>query len=442
MLRTSPPDQILQDVKQIDNVMQESLRQIICTDNERLPPDVTKEACLPLALGGLGLTCLSDQSPAAYTASSLSTIQHWRKFIPDNDEMLQLWASDPALTASLASLSSALAPANGTLTVPLVLPSNPAQIINFTATDKLQRRLQGLRDLSTVTSFKSSRLSSPADRAQYLSKTSKGASAFLQACPTDRSLTIANDDMRLAIRVWLRLPLLPVFSVLDNIPCSCKPNVTLDESHIFNCNAEAARDIRHNVITYTFQEMLQQTQLNPVHLEPRASHATSDMHRFDLAVAGFDGSSTDLKIDISIRNPLAKHSIARASTTRLSAANEGVKEKHVKYDKYLSPRDWFAPLAIETFGALHPNVFKVLSAASSRVANVAPDSASFTAPTFSSYWLQRLSCSLWRENSRLAAFVIKEAQHLTGIHTYGDAMDVEVHVSEFSTSSPDDQAHL
>ena len=42
---------------------------------------------------------------------------------------------------------------------------------------------------------------------------------------------------------------------------------------------------------------------------------------------------------------------------------------------------------------------------------VAPDSATWTASTFTSYWLQRLSCCLWRENARTIALIANQTKN-------------------------------
>eukprot|EP00042_Codosiga_hollandica_P038681 m.316178 g.316178 ORF g.316178 m.316178 type:complete len:73 (+) comp55459_c0_seq1:1383-1601(+) len=45
-------------------------------------------------------------------------------------------------------------------------------------------------------------------RALYLSKTCRGASAFLQAVPTDRHLLLSNDTMHTALRVRFQISVL------------------------------------------------------------------------------------------------------------------------------------------------------------------------------------------------------------------------------------------
>lgn len=184
---------------------------------------------------------------------------------------------------------------------------------------------------------------------------------------------------------------------------------------MFNCGADAARDVRHNVMVLTFQDLLLDVQKNPVLLEPRATRSGTDQHRFDLAVQGFDSTSTNLLLDVTVRSPLADRVMDQAAVNRLEAANKGVHDKQEYYKAFKTDNDTFWPLAVETFGGLHHNVFKLLSASSRRVGNRPPDSASFLAPSFSSYWLQRISTTLWRENCRLVSYLAAQSLRHAGV---------------------------
>ena len=150
---------------------------------------------------------------------------------------------------------------------------------------------------------------------------------------------MSNETMHLSLRMWMRLPLLPVLGATTGLPCSCKSSTVLEETHILNCNVDAARDIRHNVMAYCLQDMLQSTQQNAVILEPRAASTGSELHRFDLSVAGFDSTATNLKLDVTIRNPIAAHIVDRAASSRLAAATDAVNAKLAKYKKFLTSQD-------------------------------------------------------------------------------------------------------
>jgi hypothetical protein len=413
-LRTTPPSLAAPLAANIDNLVRKSLHALLFLDQESLKEETYKEACLPTSLGGLGITCLQGTQPLAYLSSMLAALQQWRRYEPDTSALIQHWSASPELQQALAAVQPLVLVATSILKSPVNIPTSGQQALSFIHTQKLQKKLQSFHDLSVVNSLKTTHLLTSADRAQYLSKTARGASAFLLALPTDRSLSLSNETMLLSLRMWMRLPLLPALGAPSGLPCSCKSTTVLEENHILNCNVDAARDIRHNVIAYCLQDMLQSTQQNPVALEPRATTTGSDLHRFDLSVAGFDSTASNLKLDVTIRNPIATHIVDRAACSRLAAATDGVNEKLAKYKHFLSSQDIFWPIAIETFGGLHGNVFKLVSSCAKRVANLPPDSCSFTAPTFSAYWLQRLSCTLWKENCRLASTVVEQALKLVG----------------------------
>jgi hypothetical protein len=414
-LRTSPPCQTLDLARRVDSHIAQSLAQL-CGITEGLLPHLTlQEACLPTNMGGLGLTNLENTRQLAYTASLLATIQTWRKHVLDTHPLLQGWASSTDLAQSLTALKPTIQYASSALKCTLIFPDTPEAAVVYTKSNQLQRRLQGFWDLNSLNDIKQQLLVTTSARAQYLSKTGRGARAFLQACPTDNGLRLNNGDMIMALRLWLRLPVLHYFDVPAEVPCFCRLGVSLTEEHLLNCNGSAARDVRHDTLTLCVQEMLQASVQRPVLMEPRASTTTGDHHRFDISVTGFDSSSNDLKLDITVRNPLARHMVARAAVTTLAAANEGVRDKHRTYDAYIGPSDTFLPLAFETFGAMHPNISELITRCARRVSNVAPDTSSYLAPTFATYWTQRLSCTLMRENCRLVNLVIDQSLRHAGV---------------------------
>lgn len=433
-LRSSPPGQTASLAHRVDGLIATSLARLCGTrHDEQLPPSTLREACLPAALGGLGVPCLTDTKLVAYSASVLATIQHWRKYVPDSDPLLAAWSASPSLASAVADMQPIIKAASTALKCPIVFPVSAQAAVVFSNVSQLQRRLQGYRDLVTVCELKNNHLSTNLDRAQFLSKTSRGACAFLQACPTDVGLRLSNDDTRLSLRLWLRLPILPVFGAPSPTPCFCRAGVTLDEQHILNCNGEAARDARHNTLVLCIQEMLQASVHSPVLLEPRVGLNSQDFHRFDLSVKSFDSASRHLKLDVTIRNPQAKHVVARAAHSNLVAAHDAAREKFAKYGKYLTSSDLFLPLAVESFGGLHPNVFQLVSACARRVANVAPDSSCFLAPTFSSYWLQRISCTLMRENCKLINSVVGQSLRQVGIQREDS---FALHMADFPEVAP------
>ena len=415
-LRTSPPSQTGVMAARVDGKIARSLS-LLCggDDREQLSALTLKEALLPAAVGGLGVPCLTDIRLAAHVASVLATVQQWRKYTTDDSALLSSWAASPSLTALLASLQPTIQSASVALNDTLLFPVSSHDALVFSCTNKLQKRLLEFVDINAVTLIKQQSLTTNLARAQYLSKTARGARAFLQACPTDAGLRLSNDDMVLSLRLWLRLPLLPMFDAPPAITCFCNPSTLLSEEHILNCNGIAARDVRHNTLALCFQEMLQAAVTSPVLMEPRASNKANVHYRFDIAVAAYDANSKNLKLDVTVRNPQAKTMVVRAAAKALVACDEAVAHKHKKYAEFLAPNDKFMPLAMEPFGGMHDNIFDLVSGCAQRVGNLPPDSSCFLAPSFSTYWLQRLSCTLMRENSRLINVIVGSSVRNYGV---------------------------
>jgi hypothetical protein len=414
-LRTTPPSQSAPLAELIDARIARSIALLCASGEEPMHPLTLAEARLPIRLGGLGIPDLHGSRTLAYSSSVMATMQAWRKIIPDQDPIMGAWSSHQHLTDALAALAPSIAEAASILQCSLPIPTSASAAVAFTSISHLQRRLQGYVDLCTVSKIKQEAFTSAGCRSQYLSKTSHGAGAWLNACATDSTLRLSNEVFQTSIRLWLRLPLLPYFGLPADLPCVCSASTKLTEEHIMNCNFEAARDTRHNTIVLCFKEMLESSVHSPVLLEPRAAQTPSHQHRFDLSVSAFDSQSRHLKADITIRNPQAKHLLARSSTTALQAADEAVKEKNAKYGPFLTQSDLFLPLAIETFGGMHSNVVALISKCARRVGNVPPDSACFLAPGFAAYWTQRISCTLQRENARLVSMILSQSLHHAGL---------------------------
>ena len=415
-LRTSPPSQTGVMAARVDGKIARSLS-LLCggDDREQLSALTLKEALLPAAVGGLGVPCLTDIRLAAHVASVLATVQQWRKYTTDDSALLSSWAASPSLMALLALLQPTIQSASVALNDTLLFPVSSHDALVFSCTNKLQKRLLEFVDINAVTLIKQQSLTTNLARAQYLSKTARGARAFLQACPTDAGLRLSNDDMVLSLRLWLRLPLLPMFDAPPAITCFCNPSTLLSEEHILNCNGIAARDVRHNTLALCFQEMLQAAVTSPVLMEPRASNKANVHYRFDIAVAAYDANSKNLKLDVTVRNPQAKAMVVRAAAKALVACDEAVAHKHKKYAEFLAPNDKFMPLAMEPFGGMHDNIFDLVSGCAQRVGNLPPDSSCFLAPSFSTYWLQRISCTLMRENSRLINVIVGSSVRNYGV---------------------------
>jgi hypothetical protein len=196
---------------------------------------------------------------------------------------------------------------------------------------------------------------------------------------------------------------------------------TLTETHLLTCNGSKVMTTRHNAISNVIVDMIKSAKLAPI-VEQLASEEHDARLRFDVSVDRINGWPEYTKCDITIVNPLSTHLVAKAANTPRSAADAKVAKKAAKYKPFLHQSDKFIPLVFETFGAVHPNVFHLVHTLSTRVGNQPPQSATWTAPTFTAYWMQRLSCCLWRENARSIASTVAMTKNAykTGVSTSMD----------------------
>jgi hypothetical protein len=173
-------------------------------------------------------------------------------------------------------------------------------------------------------------------------------------------------------------------------------------------------------MTATMAQMCKATNLQPM-LEPLAGSSHDQRFRYDLAVDRADGWGRDVRVDVSIRNPLARKLLTQSSKHRLYAAECGVDQKKKHYAPFIASDNLkFIPAVMESFGALHPETINFVAMLSSRVNNLPPEQSTFAAPSFTAYWIQRLSVCLQRENSRLMRTVINRSLSESHLQAEGE----------------------
>jgi hypothetical protein len=451
MTRTSPPSINTQAVQAHDNLVKDTLASILELQTHDLTPLTTEESRLSLTMGGLGLSSASETKENAYLSSVTSVIQLWRKYVPDNDALFTAWLapvqptalhldlhkslqsarkivsdsitlritttvnaannSHPNLLAPLTGTPSSASSTTSTMNTShqlsalrSTLPQHPTGLLTFTKTSKLQHSLNHAQSFIKYNQVKH-QLTTAETRAQFLSKTGPAAHAFLLAIPNEQALRLSNHDMTIALRAYLRLEILPLEGIQAGAICACDRTdknsnaVLLTEGHVFNCNAGSVMTTRHKAIVNTFHDMLTSVD-HAVLLEPAAAPGTKHLDRFDFACCRVNSLGKNIKADVTIRNPLAIATITKASKTQLTVANIAVSEKEAHYKKYIGPHDIFLPLVFETFGAMHRHVRTLVAQSASRTQNTPPPHSTWATPTFTSYWIQRLSVCLWRENAQ------------------------------------------
>jgi len=391
-------------------------------------PTVTKsEFSLPVKMGGLGLTPLSNTANQAYLTSLWLTINSWRSLVDDNSALLKQLSGQFVLHDLTPEFQSAISFANELCSkyidytsrasptrqtgLTVQIPKLASEILSADMPRNLYKQLNTMMFSLATANLLHTHLGADEHKAQFRSKQGFGAGAFLTALPSDRSLQFSNFDFTLALRTWLRLPVLPLFNLQGTEACNCRridslttAATTCTEQHLLNCNGQGHLTTRHDAIVAAIQKMAQSVRLNPV-LEPLAHVQPLSQHRFDLAIARADSLQSNLKLDVTVRNPQAKQAVKLAAKYSMHAANEGYKEKIDFYKPHLKPDDTFIPVVLETFGAMHQGVRDLVSLLSQRANNAPPADAAYTSPTFTAYWTQRISATLWRENVRMITAV-------------------------------------
>ncbi len=481
MTRTSPPSINSQAVQIHDNLVKETLATILELHPQDLTPLMTEEARLPLTMGGLGLSSANETKENAYLSSVTSVLQLWRKYVPDSDALFAAWLAPAHPTALhmdlLKSLQTArkivsdsialriattvnaannthpnlLAPhtdsstsgAHTTSTSSVMntthslsalrttLPQHPTGLLTFTKTAKLQHALNHAQSYIKYNQVKH-QLTTMHSKAQFLSKTGPAAHAFLLAIPNEQALRLSNHDITLSLRAYLRLEILPLEGIQAGAICACARTdknsnpVLLTEEHVFNCNAGSVMTTRHKAIVNTFYDMLTSVE-HSVLLEPVAAPGTRHLDRFDFACSRVNVLGKNIKADVTIRNPLATATLSKASKTQLTVANIGADEKEAHYKKFIGPQDIFLPLVFETFGAMHRHVLALVAQSAARTQNTPPPNCTWATPTFSSYWIQRLSVCLWRENAQSVSTITQLTKLFHSTGNSNETGDAEEH---------------
>jgi Reverse transcriptase (RNA-dependent DNA polymerase) len=431
LTRTMSPATVEQACMKSDALTRSCLATLLDINPASLQECTYQESTLSLRHGGLGLTSLAETRQAAYLASVGAAAHTWSKHLHSSHPLLQSWCSslDQALAqqttgvpqsqwaAGLANCVQHITTAFGSSPAP-ALPNHGNAALTFKKWPKFQQRITSALSKVKQAKFIETHLPLEWQRAQFLSKTGPCASAFLTAVPSDPGLTLANEDFCVSIHHWLRLPVLQHFEVNENLACCCArlsgtPGSViqpLSELHLLNCQADGLLTLRHASMTAVLAQMSEAAALKPT-LEPMAGDTHTCRFRYDIALDRADRWGRDVKIDVSVRNPLAKKLLTQSSKHRLYAAEAGADQKRKHYAAFTQANTHikFIPFVIETFGAMHPDARHLISMLAARVSNLPPDSATYAAPTFAAYWTQRLSVCLQRENAKLSRLVVERS---------------------------------
>ena len=175
------------------------------------------------------------------------------------------------------------------------LPRTAAELIAEDAGDRLQHRLSDvLHRLQLAHIYLSS---STQERIKILSMTQRGASAYLNAIPTESGLTIPPHFFTWLVRRRLGCNATRAEDRLVARECTCRSGARgkeqSQEQHAFNCKLRGGNQRRHDRLRDTIADMFRMAGF-AVHIEPRAKYPMAfgqggpDLEVFSFPSAGID----------------------------------------------------------------------------------------------------------------------------------------------------------
>ena len=102
-------------------------------------------------------------------------------------------------------------------------------------------------------------------------------------------------------------------------------------------------------------------------------------------------------MDITVTSHTTREYFAQACNKPLVNMANAITQKRNKYAGDLNQEtEVFVPLVCESSGAIHTNYHTLFVNIGNRVNGAAPMQAFWVTPNFASYWMQRVSVTLWR----------------------------------------------
>jgi hypothetical protein len=442
--RTLPPDSSCNISGRVDFCVKQAVTQLLGEDY--LQPEVWQEACLPLSLGGLGLKRLKEHSSPDYFASASTALLHWRNVLGADHFMFKDFhrertRSAKVLVAALVDCQNAVDkffnseikptaadPAEPEKDLPVIktvkLPDTLEKL--FTSTTPNENKLQSqLYQIYSRNSFREkwrslSRISS--HRIQMLAKTTGSPQYALQAMPTEPGLILSNIEIRLMLRQYLSLPLERTLGLPNShLRCQCETSSSAGKfycsgNHLFNCHPSEMINRRHEQVVDVVAEAFRSVHIVPERERPVATvpEIGSDgrrkpAKRYDLVAEPCDGGTKVWCMDIKVASHTFINNLHHARSRPLYNAMQSHAKKHSKYRKHIdNDCEVMCPLIVETSGAIHYSFNRLFTHMGTRANGKPPVQASWSAPTFSAYWLQRTSVVVWRETARTLLFIARK----------------------------------
>ncbi|KAK3251882.1 hypothetical protein CYMTET_38804 [Cymbomonas tetramitiformis] len=235
-------------------------------------------------------------------------------------------------------------------------------------------------------------------RARLLSLSRDGATAHLNALPHEGGFRMRPTAavIALCLQLGASIPLVREISAVGTGRCACGEVVDEFGYHYLACNRRGMFTYRHDAVQDVLYEMLCKV-FDPASVKrTHVYHRSYSPHwRPDITVLNFDGRGRHLVIDVAVGFPCAQTHVDGAARVPLHTAAVLERQKAYTYGD-ISPHRLVA-FAVEAFGGLGEQAKQLLrDCARRRQDRLGPEmaSATWSTPTFESYWEQRIMVAL------------------------------------------------
>jgi hypothetical protein len=381
-----------------DNAVTNCFMSIMDLSPSTLSDVAAEQIHWPIREGGLGLTSLSRNRTASYTASFLTALPHLIALFPS---LLDSNGTPGTVTAEKDSwIALSVAECFNELrkqpVLAAVLPDPEVVDLVHSHADgaphQYQRYLTGL-----LAGAQKARVlmekAKEQDRAALLSASAKGASYWLTTPPSEEAYTLPTKFFRLAVRHLLRV--VPS----DRLPSHCACGFELDDyQHFHSCKLTRGAEVTHrhnnlrNVLARLYRELHDTVVIEPYHYQEQYGLRPDFEAISDRSVS---------VIDVSVTSPAAPSFVARSARGEAKAAEAREQSKSREYVKIMKADDHIIvhPFVLETHGAPGPRTRALVKALSQR----AEDSGMSTAREFSARVWRAVSFALQWGNAWIAS---------------------------------------
>ena len=263
------------------------------------------------------------------------------------------------------------------------------------------------------------------ERIKIVSMTQRGASAFLNAIPTETGLMVASSYFTWMVRRRLGCSATRAEDRLAAQECVCRSGAQASEQaqeqHAFNCKLGGGNQRRHDRIRDTIADMFRMVGYN-VHVEPRAQYSAFGQGGPDIEVLNFPSVGIDTFVEVSVINPASyDNDVAQREPLVAAAHREKTKTESYAADVQTMTRKALRVAVVESTGGLGlqlADLIKQLDRVFKDKHLELPETTTWTT-SFIEYWRQRISVALangageLREKSRRKAAMVglNDARH-------------------------------